>query len=445
MSLGHTNGNGELYSLKNGPCNLYNTSIVYERNGDTGAFRPVAHNGGIISTNQPHELSSVLSSLGRSPIVVNNRIARQRNVVPAGQSSVQSTVPFVSQIATFVPSNASTQDSAYGRTTGSISPTSSHSPSPASTPSSGNGEMAGHYSRLVPLCAYSRHNVMQQVVWSKEVQRPIPQQAIAPPVPQQPTAACVPSIQVEFSRNNYSLSPAMDHNNRPTIQVYIQKIPHAEEGNDNYYFDPSRISPAPATYPNPSLPTRYQQNFGSRPVSQSPISVISFDSSPSTNSDFVDLPPPPPPPYPSNNAASGNGQQSMPDCSSALGNFNHRTSVDGYFKNEPFAHDDCEYNGGSTDRLDAIVTDGAVSEEEAQLIESPKPVRRSDACQKDAERNETQIRHFSSQAFCFYMEQHIENVHKWRVQRMNRQMQLEKEMSQVCEVVALILHKVQFP
>lgn len=62
---------------------------------------------------------------------------------------------------------------------------------------------------------------------------------------------------------------------------------------------------------------------------------------------------------------------------------------------------------------------------------SPKPERKADAHKKDAERQETRIRHFSSQAYKFYMEQHIENVIKSHADRQIRQKQLERELAKV--------------
>ena len=62
---------------------------------------------------------------------------------------------------------------------------------------------------------------------------------------------------------------------------------------------------------------------------------------------------------------------------------------------------------------------------------SPKPERKADAQKKDAERHETRIRHFSPQAYKFFMEQHIENVIKSYTERQIRQTQLERELAKV--------------
>lgn len=59
---------------------------------------------------------------------------------------------------------------------------------------------------------------------------------------------------------------------------------------------------------------------------------------------------------------------------------------------------------------------------------SPIPVRKNVSKEKEAERKEFRIRHYSPQAFKFFMEQHIENVLKSYKARIYRRNQLEREM-----------------
>ena len=68
---------------------------------------------------------------------------------------------------------------------------------------------------------------------------------------------------------------------------------------------------------------------------------------------------------------------------------------------------------------------------EKHLCTSPKPQRKAEACMRDAERQETQVKHYSPQAFKFFIEQHVENVIKSQKQRELRRLQLEKEMARV--------------
>lgn len=63
--------------------------------------------------------------------------------------------------------------------------------------------------------------------------------------------------------------------------------------------------------------------------------------------------------------------------------------------------------------------------------QSPIPERKQVSKEKEEERKEFRIRHYSPQAFKFYMEQHIENVLKSVKQRAFRKSQLEKEMVKI--------------
>ncbi|KAL5009752.1 hypothetical protein ScPMuIL_012057 [Solemya velum] len=66
---------------------------------------------------------------------------------------------------------------------------------------------------------------------------------------------------------------------------------------------------------------------------------------------------------------------------------------------------------------------------------SPMPERKPEAKEKDALRRDACVRHFSPQAFKFYMEQHVENVLKSHQERQRRRLQLESEMAKanLCE------------
>ncbi|XP_062536307.1 serine/threonine-protein kinase Warts isoform X2 [Armigeres subalbatus] len=63
--------------------------------------------------------------------------------------------------------------------------------------------------------------------------------------------------------------------------------------------------------------------------------------------------------------------------------------------------------------------------------QSPIPERKQISKEKEAERFECKVRHYSPQAYKFFMEQHIENVLKSYTQRNFRIRQLESEMSKM--------------
>ncbi|GFS17578.1 serine/threonine-protein kinase LATS1 [Elysia marginata] len=70
-------------------------------------------------------------------------------------------------------------------------------------------------------------------------------------------------------------------------------------------------------------------------------------------------------------------------------------------------------------------------QQETMRCLSPLPQRKSEARERDRLRCDTKVRNYSPQAFKFYMEQHVENILKSHTQRMNRRLQLEKEMAKV--------------
>ncbi|KAG5671761.1 hypothetical protein PVAND_001940 [Polypedilum vanderplanki] len=63
--------------------------------------------------------------------------------------------------------------------------------------------------------------------------------------------------------------------------------------------------------------------------------------------------------------------------------------------------------------------------------QSPIPERKNISKEKEEERFECKVRHYSPQAYKFFMEQHIENVLKSHKQRLYRRNQLEREMAKM--------------
>lgn len=89
-------------------------------------------------------------------------------------------------------------------------------------------------------------------------------------------------------------------------------------------------------------------------------------------------------------------------------------------------------NNGNSTALKA--TNGQVLEnDQVRKIkhQSPIPERKNISKEKEDERIEAKVRHYSPQAYKFFMEQHIENVLKSHKQRMFRRNQLEREMSKM--------------
>lgn len=154
-----------------------------------------------------------------------------------------------------------------------------------------------------------------------------------------------------------------------------------------------------------------------RAYNQSPLSVISTTSTPSTNSD---MPEKLPPPYPGHGCALPGGSHTS-----------------GYMKP---VQEELDGHSAETQSVDSMPLDAYRdiddSSSDKQDVEthhctSPKPQRSQEAAQRDLLRQETTIRPFSPQAYKFYMEQHFENLIKSSMERAKRKMQLEQEMDNI--------------
>jgi serine/threonine-protein kinase LATS1/2 len=80
----------------------------------------------------------------------------------------------------------------------------------------------------------------------------------------------------------------------------------------------------------------------------------------------------------------------------------------------------------------ATSTNGSTASDRGKIKhQSPIPERKNFSKEKDDERFECKVRHYSPQAYKFFMEQHIENVLKSHKQRIYRRNQLEREMAKM--------------
>lgn len=390
----------------------------------------------------------------------------------------------------------------YGDDSSSLS---SQSPSPAPTNASSQGCSRG-MPKPVPAQAWSARplHIVKQKVHSREVQKPVLQNATVPQSPQQqqqlPANSCEPpSYSDSEMQRNFVSSVQAQVNTQPQQYNHVaaalamggqraEAYPHpAYRG-----YTPSSVylDTDSSTHMQNSMPPQQQQqacqypgqiqihiqNHGGPPVhlqpgrghqlgpytpsstprSESPVprncwnhspqSVISTTSTPSTNSDIPDKPPPPypgrviphhpsayqPPPamsqhWPSNHFMHPSvvqHQQQQHLCPSSEGEMSAHPYSD-------IASSDREDDKSSfSDRSSSVYEIGTLSDsgtdmKEKHLMASPKPKRKA---QRDPE---LQMRHFSPQAFKFFMEQHVENVLQSHRQRVARRKQLEQEMAKV--------------
>lgn len=135
---------------------------------------------------------------------------------------------------------------------------------------------------------------------------------------------------------------------------------------------------------------------------------------------------PPPPPYPKHLLQQN---QPAPPYDSIAKVSNEQTAKPSTLFSHSLEEDEPEKVIEYGERLDAT------EKEKKQITTSPVPVRKN---KKDEERRESQIQLYSSQAFKFFMEQHVENVLKSHQQRLHRKKQLENEMSRVSNVLFLM-------
>lgn len=403
----------------------------------------------------------------------------------------------------------------------------------------------------VSVQAWGKHSpIIMHSVKSREVSKPMPQTATAPlsPPPATPTpaqnfissvqaqinapagTATVPSpvasqqlhpkqvltkpnpmrgnVQIQIrtaSQNGQHLTPEQiqlahlqhtqqqqqqqQQGQRPTIQIHIQKnqtlptsnqIQNVQVQNLEFYGQRTLVD-TPNSTPRSGSPV-------SRATNQSPLSVLSTNSTPSSNSDIPDRPPPP---YPGRHVTTSHhntsGQPPIPPrvplqhpkASSTLPqsvplshpqNSHYPASKPVYVQHYPqqyskqptnphslsfpdqhipqFQRDTkppalldpqsdtpspavSERDDQSENQNDEDVDDTQSEGSEKHRCTSPIPERNPEAEKFDRLRGECKVRYLSPDAFKFYMEQHVENLMKSHQQRMHRRVQLENEMAKV--------------
>ena len=382
-----------------------------------------------------------------------------------------------------------------------MSPMSSNSPSPAPTPSPGAlGQnypvsmwpasqvppgLSGHGAPK-PAAAWGavHQPIVQQRVQSREVQKPAPQTATAPPLVPPPTPPHSQSAAAALDQTASYVSSVQAHVNDPyrsvhgvsriaptaalpggrNIQFEIRSVdgPYSHKSHHTQYHNPHSHPQQQQQHSHRALNVNYypashiqmQHNMGYGPQTgyvpnsprsespvprnQSPMSVISSNSTPSTNSDV-----PPPPPYPGsytmvsyNNhhkqhvfninytpavAVTPTAAMLPDDTLDALSNAASESSRLTEF-------DDRSTTSEQTESSTNTASETTSHEQRKHRRVSPKPERKADARRKDDERFETNVRQYSPAAYKFFMEQHVENVLKEVKQRKMRRASLEREM-----------------
>lgn len=262
----------------------------------------------------------------------------------------------------------------------------------------------------------------------------------------------------------YATEPVAPHGGRPTVQNHISSVSHAYPNHGHLNYD--LYSRAPSD----TISTPRSDSPVSRTTNQSPLSVLSTTSSPSTNSDIPDKPPPPypfglhsaprqpplpprvplqnkppPPPPPSLHGVTLHlPTRTVVSSSSSKTSGGTQSTVTSHpgLATLPVGSQNGQGAGSketASEQGDDTDTETISSSEagtasgggEKHRCMSPMPQRKPEAWERDKLRRDTKVRNYSPQAFKFYMEQHVENILKVHHQRLRRRTQLENEMAKV--------------
>lgn len=298
---------------------------------------------------------------------------------------------------------------------------------------------------LVPAWSASRqtktHNpIIMQSVKSTQVQKPILQTAVAPAAPSTapttPTSVpqAPPSYPTSWQQKQVNL-----HTPPQTPPIIGRPDMGVSSGSSTKSLTP------------PSTPGLANNHSGATSGNNSP--TIHTTEPPSYATTMMALraqqPPPsssrnPPPPYSNNGSvvsnATNNNNYTSTNSLEILNN-NHLTVNGGGNLlttpplPKPPKHHQSSLQKNSMNGSTATSTNGSnASETSARKIikhQSPIPERKNISKEKEEERFECNVRHYSPQAYKFFMEQHIENVLKSHKQRIYRRNQLEREMAKM--------------
>lgn len=357
---------------------------------------------------------------------------------------------------------------------GIYSATSAGSPSPITVPPN---SMSPHPAIQRPsnaaLGSWQRKThspIIMQSVKSTQVQKPVLQTAIAPQAPAtSPTVGTLPS---------YATSIQQKAAQQQSVQAspHIAGIPttsHPKSQGNTPPTTPPVLPPAMSlTNGNATLPP----SIGAAVPSSEPPSYASTMAFKAAQQQPRHLPPPPP--YTNNNRTNNAVEASLPEplhngngpsvpplpptSSSSVKNKQQQSAANGRtgkpaavlapssekpstngdlpspknHKKDPspeeHSNDDNNNNKNAKTSTSSKASDKNGNGEGVEKIKHESPIPERKLVSKEQEEvKDSRIRHYSPQAFKFFMEQHIENVLKSYKQRTFRKNQLEKEMGRI--------------
>uniref|UniRef100_A0A1B0GJS0 non-specific serine/threonine protein kinase n=1 Tax=Lutzomyia longipalpis TaxID=7200 RepID=A0A1B0GJS0_LUTLO len=310
--------------------------------------------------------------------------------------------------------SSTTTDYRKSPSSGIYSATSAGSPSPITVSQAAvTPPHPAAMARPIPLPAWGARQtktqppIIMQSVKSTQVQKPVLQTAIAPAAPTTPciaTTVAPPSYASSIHQKSQATTPSPVPTSKPPVSA-PSTPPAVVNGN---------------VTPQPVVPT-------TEPPSYASTMQALLAGQQSRNM-------PPPPPYTNSNATNarttnGNSPGESP-TSLKNGNLTTTPPLPPTASSSVAKVNGIEKKGGAAPTAGTASTRGAGESGPCKKIKhhSPIPVRKNVSKEKEAERKEFRIRHYSPQAFKFFMEQHIENVLKSYKARLYRRNQLEREM-----------------
>ncbi|XP_055384745.1 serine/threonine-protein kinase Warts [Condylostylus longicornis] len=310
--------------------------------------------------------------------------------------------------------------------------------------------------------------IIMQSVKSTQVQKPVLQTAIAPPPPASPSI-CASPVHVANAPPSYATSIQQKTQQQQQTQASPLIAGTATTG------PPPPVKAKHITPPTtpPVLPSLNGMNNGNNgngntvPTSEPPSYAITIQAMKAAQhqqqhqqqnkqiekpSSTTSRQLPPPPPYQltpnSNNSLSPNSNLNINNNLEAKNLTNQQQSVNSNLNETnsniinnnnltttppiPPAKVSSSTSSLASSEKSKSSTANSKSENIRKIKhQSPIPERRKVSKEKEEERKEFRIKHYSPQAFKFFMEQHIENVMKSYKQRSFRANQLEKEMAKI--------------
>ncbi|KAL7026087.1 hypothetical protein ACKWTF_013785 [Chironomus riparius] len=355
---------------------------------------------------------------------------------------------------------------------------SASSPSPI-TVSQGSANHSS-ISRPIPLPATwtssrnakTQHPIIMHSVKSTQVQKPILQTAVAPSAPNSATPNSLPQAPPSYA-TSWQQKQATLHTPPQTPPIIVASSGSSTKsltppstpgltasnssnnGGTSGNNSPTIHNAEPPSYATTMMALRAQQPMVQQQQQQGPT----LGNPTSRN---------PPPPYSnnnnnnnSNNNCSNNNNNNFTSSSSSeiLSNSNNMTTSGNTGINNnnllttpplpksaknlqstlhkttsgPSANNTLSINGSNSSTNSANESNPGSEMNSLRKIkhQSPIPERKNLSKEKEEERFECKVRHYSPQAYKFFMEQHVENVLKSHKQRLYRRHQLEREMAKM--------------